>query len=329
MRLSKLMRLAGRPPSASAPFSPLDYAGLQLWLDARDITTLYQNDTLTTPVAANGDLVSGWKDKSGNGNHTRIEGGFLGFRGEYNTGVLNGFPGVNTRNFAGNVLCLDTDNDVTLNSFTVFCVVKATGGLFFYEHGPNLNGNPGSYFGPTAEPMARVRHATTTDAGTTSDRYATTSWGTGGTPLVGCQTFTYPIQNCYKNGTEISYATSNNPTEPNAAVTAKLFIGARSSGAFGVEGYIGEMLFYSPALTAPQRTAVTDYLTERWSVSAMMMARAPEVPTVPEPTPEPEPLPVEPAIIVNTEEKPKKPFPKWIVAAAALAAILAIRFLWP
>ena len=88
------------------------------------------------------------------------------------------------------------------------------------------------------------------------------------------------------------------------------------------------MLFYSPALTAPQRTAVTDYLTERWSVSAMMMARAPEVPSVPEPTPEPEPLPVESTIIVNTEEKPKKPFPKWIVAAAALAAILAIRFLW-
>lgn len=67
MRLSKLMRLAGRPPSAGGPFSPLDYAGLQLWLDAQDITTLYKNEALTTPVTANGDLVYGWKDKSGNG----------------------------------------------------------------------------------------------------------------------------------------------------------------------------------------------------------------------------------------------------------------------
>lgn len=250
----------------SASFTPTDAGTIALWYDAQDIATLYKDTALTTPVTANGDLVYAWKDKSGNNNHARIEISSLAFRGEYNTGVINGFPGVNTRNFAGNFLSLETDSNVTLDSFTAFIVVKATGGLFFYEHGPNLNGNPGSYFGPTAEPMARVRHATTTDAGTTSDRYATTAWGTTGVPLVGCQTFTYPTQNCYKNGTEISYATSNNPTEPNAAVTAKMFIGARSSGAFGVEGYIGEMIFYSPAVSEINRGRVTDYLKAKWGI---------------------------------------------------------------
>ena len=263
---AEFSRYTSNASSGEGPFTPTDYAGLQLWLDAQDIATLYKNEALTDPVTANGDLVYGWKDKSGNDNHTRIEGGFLGFRGEYNTAVLNGFPGVNTRNFAGNVLCLDTDNDVTLDSMTVFCVVKATGQLFFYEHGPNLNGNPGSYFGPQGNPMARIRHASNTDPGTLSDRFATTNWGLTSDPIVGCQTFTYPIQNCYKNGTEVTYATEIDPTAPNAAVTAKLFIGARSGGSFGMEGYIGEMLFYSPSLSDAQRARVTTYLTEKWGI---------------------------------------------------------------
>lgn len=310
MRLSKLMRLAGRPPSAGGPFSPLDYAGLQLWLDAQDITTLYKNEALTTPVTANGDLVYGWKDKSGNGNHTRIEGGSLTFRGEYKTGVLNGFPGVNTRNPFGNVLCLETDNNVTLGDFTSFVVIQVSGGSIIYEHSPNLNANPGSYFIVAGSPMSKIRHATNTVAGTLSERDTASNWGITASPIVGCQEFVYPTQKVFKNGTELSYSSSTDPTEPNASVTDKLYIGARSSGAFGIEGYIGEILFYSPALTAPQRTAVTDYLTERWSVSAMMMARAPEVPSVPEPAPAPEPLPVEPAILASAEEKPKKHFPK-------------------
>lgn len=42
---------------------------LKLWLDTSDISTLYQNNTLATPVSALNDPIGGIKDKSGNGNH--------------------------------------------------------------------------------------------------------------------------------------------------------------------------------------------------------------------------------------------------------------------
>ena len=48
-------------------FLPTDIAGLQLWLDANDASTLFQDAAKTTP-AGNGDVVGAWGDKSGQGN---------------------------------------------------------------------------------------------------------------------------------------------------------------------------------------------------------------------------------------------------------------------
>jgi len=49
------------------PFLPTDIAGLQLWLDANDASTLFQDAAKTTP-AGGGDVVGAWADKSGQGN---------------------------------------------------------------------------------------------------------------------------------------------------------------------------------------------------------------------------------------------------------------------
>jgi len=51
--------------SSTAAFTPASIPGLVLWLDATDLSTLFQDSSLTTPVAANSDPVGGWKDKSG------------------------------------------------------------------------------------------------------------------------------------------------------------------------------------------------------------------------------------------------------------------------
>lgn len=53
----------------SSAFSPTQVAGLSLWLDSSDPSTLFQDSALTTPASADGDPVGGWKDKSGNGRH--------------------------------------------------------------------------------------------------------------------------------------------------------------------------------------------------------------------------------------------------------------------
>ena len=54
---------------------PLSIPGLQLWLDASDASTLFQNSNGTTAATADGDPVGYWADKSGNGrNATQSDG---------------------------------------------------------------------------------------------------------------------------------------------------------------------------------------------------------------------------------------------------------------
>ena len=48
-------------------FLPSDLTGLQLWLDANDASTLFQ-DAAKTTAAGDGDVVGAWADKSGQGN---------------------------------------------------------------------------------------------------------------------------------------------------------------------------------------------------------------------------------------------------------------------
>jgi hypothetical protein len=47
-------------------WSPLSISGLQFWVDAADSATLYTDSTLATLAVADGDVIGGWKDKSGN-----------------------------------------------------------------------------------------------------------------------------------------------------------------------------------------------------------------------------------------------------------------------
>lgn len=51
----------------SEPFDPAAIAGMSLWLDADDITTLYQDSAKTTQVTSSLDPVGCWADKSTNG----------------------------------------------------------------------------------------------------------------------------------------------------------------------------------------------------------------------------------------------------------------------
>ncbi len=50
-------------------FVPSDISSLQLWFDASDLGTLYQDNSCATAVTANSDPIGCWQDKGGNSNH--------------------------------------------------------------------------------------------------------------------------------------------------------------------------------------------------------------------------------------------------------------------
>jgi len=70
--------------------TPKTISGLQLWLDAADLSTLRQNSNGTTAVALASDPVGYWGDKSGNGRHF-IQ-ATAGSRPTINFNQLNGLP---------------------------------------------------------------------------------------------------------------------------------------------------------------------------------------------------------------------------------------------
>jgi len=57
------------PSGGAAPWTPASVTGLQLWYDASDNGTLFQDSAGTIAVTADGDPVGYWGDKSGNVRH--------------------------------------------------------------------------------------------------------------------------------------------------------------------------------------------------------------------------------------------------------------------
>ncbi|MFD2173330.1 hypothetical protein [Rhodobacter lacus] len=51
------------------PWSPASMAGLLAWYDPSDLSTLWQDAEMTTPITASGQPVGAIRDKSGNGHH--------------------------------------------------------------------------------------------------------------------------------------------------------------------------------------------------------------------------------------------------------------------
>lgn len=70
---------------------PLTLPSLELFLNAKEITSLFQDSALTTPVTTNNDPVGGWVDLAVHHNHTQAT---AGSRGTYLTNGINGYPAV-------------------------------------------------------------------------------------------------------------------------------------------------------------------------------------------------------------------------------------------
>lgn len=65
----RIGRLGATRRGATAPWSIDDVPDLLLWLEADDLSTLFQDDAGATPVDTAAQTVGQWRDKSGAGNH--------------------------------------------------------------------------------------------------------------------------------------------------------------------------------------------------------------------------------------------------------------------
>lgn len=104
-------------PGGGGGFTPLDIAGLQLWLDASAITGLSDTDPIAT-----------WIDSSGNGyDATQAT---SGLRPLYNTNILNGLPVVNCVSGGRRMATTSISHGIGTGDFFVSSVVKAVAGTY-------------------------------------------------------------------------------------------------------------------------------------------------------------------------------------------------------
>jgi hypothetical protein len=138
-------QLGGARPGggvAVTPFVPTDVPGLVLWLDASDISTLFQDVLYTVPVVADGNSIAGFQDKSGNVNH--MTQAVVANRPTYKVGIQNALPivrfdGTNDYLARGNAISSAVRGSVIAvhilraleGQDTVFCIsVAGTGNQF-------------------------------------------------------------------------------------------------------------------------------------------------------------------------------------------------------
>lgn len=237
---------------APPPFSPLTISGLAVWLDAQKITGL-----------AAGAAVAQWNDLSGNARHATQGTGAA--QPTYQTGAIGGRPGVlfdSTDDWMtfGDVTFLDG-----LSAVSVFAALKnvGTGGAKMILS--KFNGTAGQQNIRCFMQSAGYGFEITNSGGTTVESYG----GTATTrPQVYGGIYDAAATFVYANGVR---GDTDAQTGVFANVTTVMRLGADGS-AGGVaqqfyNGYLGEVLLYTKALTAIERRQVEKYLGARWGLA--------------------------------------------------------------
>lgn len=244
MSLSGLSGLSGL---FGAVFNPASLNNLQLWLDASDLATLWQDTGATTPAAASTDPIKRLNDKSGNSRNAT----------NGNAGL---FPLLNIHSDGKNEILFDGVNDYLLTTsfvvsqpFTIYIayrsVVWINGGRLIdggtanravinnYPSAPSISMYAGSAFVDTAfgPDNGLVAELAAVYNGASSALYVNQVTGTGN-----------PGANSISDG---------------------LTIGAAGTKALNANIALREILIYSGAHSSTDRATVKAYLKSKWNVA--------------------------------------------------------------
>jgi len=251
---TKLRILSGASPSS---FYPSDIAGLQLWLDASDASTLYQSSggSLAT---SDGDPIGYWGDKSG-GLKNAVQASGTN-KPALKLSILNSRP----------VVRFDGVNDFLSNSmqwansaFTIITVTKRASGSNYPAFVSEYSGTTDGYLAFGLDPSSYLSIHKTGLATSASNLVQTAG--------------TFFIQSAQSSGISsgnISVEVKSNGVSASSALTLT-GLSTNSSTNFGaskngtadfLNGDIAEIIVYSSVLSAGNLASVFNYLREKWGV---------------------------------------------------------------
>jgi hypothetical protein len=225
-------------------FNPKTIAGLSVWLDAADSTT----------ITLNGTTVSEWRDKSGNArNYAQATAA-----NQPTTGTVNGRNSV--RAAAGSTRRQLTTTGFSLSAYTVFAVVV-----------PDFSSNPAGFstftgimaIGTGASGMmmlARVGSPTRWGSFASSAVSSNTQLVTGTRYILVLQDANDNAISFFRNGAADGTSTGNS-----AGQTTNHLFGLFDGQEF--HGDICEVLVYSSVLAPSARSQVERYLAGKWGVT--------------------------------------------------------------
>lgn len=236
-------------PSFSTVFTPKSLTGLQLWLDAVDLTSL----------SYSGSNVTAWADKSGNGNNATATGSPTLVQNS-----INGVQSIATDNgnyFNGSI-------SITGTSFTCFAVATTSSPM-------PLTGSD--------QRLVSLANGTNTDYGETGGAIALFNQS-GTNTIATYRVYTTRASNPIIQNTPFLAVGQNDGT--NAYLwfngSAGTLPSSESSGTFEITKYgignqanptyenwignIGEIIIFNTALTTSQRQQVEGYLAWKWGL---------------------------------------------------------------
>lgn len=237
---STLVWEAGGDPGG---FSPADLAGLQLWLDASDASTITESSG----------SISEWRDKSGNANHAAQATGTA--QPAIAEASLNGLNtvdlGATSTAFMTLAAAVDLGQSASSGTSTVYFVAETSGNPNDSVLASGANNN--WYVGLGSD---QVMYRTSGNFDTHSIASASG----------------YRLISATRDGASVSVwaegvASANNPRSKSGSITIQR-LGRRLSATKSYFGKVAEVIIYNSAHDDSTRQQVEAYLLEKWGLGA-------------------------------------------------------------
>ena len=255
----ELQMAAAGADTGGGGFSPADIADLQLWLDATDASTLFQDTAKTTSASSDNDPIGCWEDKSGNG--FDFDQSTNARRPTLDTGTmsLNSLNLVPTADSGGgqwleNSTCTDT---ITL--FQVLQYNSNSAGVSFgigasYNGYFTFNNSLGTNYVAAAGPGAGFR--------TVGDSYSRIA--SGNDAIISGDLVNF----LRENGTQYAVNSGYNYSSHSSNIGS--YIGRRGLSIGDhkpFNGNVGEVIAYERRLSSTEIGQVESYLSTKWSIT--------------------------------------------------------------